>query len=237
VIWAEYAIDTARACRDRGLKTIAVTAGYISPEPRTAFFEVMDATNVDLKGFTEHFYQHFTLSHLQPVLNTLRWLKQESSVWLEITNLVVPHANDDANELRQMCGWIRDNLGADVPLHFTAFHPDYRMMDTPPTPAQTLCDAREIAIESGLHYVYVGNLADSPHQSTYCPNCREQVIQRKIYDVGAFNLNGNQCRFCGQTIAGHFGERPGHWGTRRLPIDPAALLRSLESERPKTAKS
>jgi pyruvate formate lyase activating enzyme len=237
VIWAEYAIDTARACRDRGLKTIAVTAGYICPEPRTVFFEVMDATNVDLKGFTEHFYQHFTLSHLQPVLDTLRWLKHESAVWLEITNLMIPHANDDANEVRQMCDWIRDNLGTDVPLHFTAFHPDYRMMDTPPTPAQTLCDAREIAIDAGLQYVYVGNVADSQHQSTYCPNCGEQVIERRIFDVGAYNLDRNQCRFCGQVIAGHFADKPGHWGTRRMPIDPAALLWSLESERGKSVKS
>jgi AmmeMemoRadiSam system radical SAM enzyme len=230
VIWAEYAIDTANACHDRGLKTIAVTAGYICPEPRKPFFDVMDAANVDLKGFTEDFYQHFTLSHLAPVLDTLRWIKHESSVWLEITNLIIPEANDDPDEIRQMCEWIHENLGDDVPLHFTAFHADYRMMDTPPTPAETLVKARDIAIEAGLHYVYIGNVLDPPRESTYCPNCGEMLIARRWYDLGAYELDRNHCRFCGHTIAGHFGDKPGHWGTRRVPVDPAALLRSLESD-------
>ena len=229
VIWAEYAIDTAIACHDRGLKTIAVTAGYICPEPRKAFFEVMDATNVDLKGFTEQFYQHQTLSHLEPVLDTLRWIKHESSVWLEITNLVIPGANDDPGEIRQMCQWIRDHLGSDVPLHITAFHPDYRMLDTARTPAQTLVKAREIAIETGLDYVYVGNVDDPERQSTYCPCCGELLIARRWHDVGTYQLDQNHCRFCGHTVAGHFADKPGHWGTRRMPVDPAALLRSLET--------
>jgi pyruvate formate lyase activating enzyme len=229
VIWAEYAIDTAIACRQRGLKTIAVTAGYICPKPRESFFEVMDAANVDLKGFTEDFYQHFTLSHLEPVLDTLRWIRHESSVWLEITNLIIPDANDNPEEIRRMCEWIHRELGDDVPLHFSAFHPDYRMMDTPPTPPQTLFKARDIAMESGLHYVYVGNVLDPPRESTYCPGCGKMLIERRWYDLGTYELDRNHCRFCGYTIAGHFGERPGHWGTRREPVDPSALLRSMES--------
>jgi pyruvate formate lyase activating enzyme len=173
VIWAEYAIDAANACHERGLKTIAVTAGYICPEPRKAFFEVMDATNVDLKGFTEHFYQHLTLSHLEPVLDTLKWIKHESSVWLEITTLVIPGHNDSPQETREMCQWILRNLGDDVPLHFTAFHPDFRMLDTPRTPIETLIQARDIAFETGLKYVYIGNVLDPPRESTYCPNCQK----------------------------------------------------------------
>ena len=229
VIWAEYAIDTARVCHQRGLKTIAVTAGYICPEPRAAFFEAMDAVNVDLKGFTEDFYQRFTLSHLQPVLDTLRWIHQESVVWLELTNLIIPEANDDPSHVRQMCEWVCENLGADVPLHFTAFHPDYRMLDTPRTPSETLVRAREIAIDAGLHYVYVGNVVDPQRESTFCPNCDKRVIQRRVYDVGSYDLAGNQCRFCGQVIAGHFADKPGHWGTKRVAVDPATLLRSLET--------
>jgi pyruvate formate lyase activating enzyme len=230
VIWAEYAIDTANACHDRGLKTIAVTAGYICPEPRKSFFAVMDAANVDLKGFTEHFYQHQTLSHLEPVLDTLRWIGNESSVWLEITNLVIPGANDDPGEIRKMCEWIRDNLGTDVPVHFTAFHPDYHMMATPPTPPQTVVNAREIAIETGLNYVYVGNVDDPERQSTYCPSCGKLLIARRWHDVETYELDRNHCRFCGHTVAGHFADKPGHWGTRRVPVDPAALLRFLETE-------
>ncbi len=228
VIWAEYAIDTAKECHLRGLKTIAVTAGFICPEPRQEFFEVMDAANVDLKGFTEHFYQHQTLSHLQPVLDTLSWIKQESSVWLEITNLIIPGENDDPGELRQMSEWIQENLGADVPLHLTAFHPDYRMMDKPRTPHQTLIQAREIAIDAGLNYVYVGNVLDPQRASTYCPNCHELLIERQWHDVCTYELDENHCRFCGHEIAGHFGKEPGHWGTRRMPVDPASLLRSME---------
>src|SRR5215469_3851657 len=138
VVWAEYAIDVASACRAAGVKTVAVTAGYISPAARRPFYEVMDAANVDLKGFTEQFYRHLTLSHLEPVLDTLVWLKRETDVWFEITNLVIPRANDSLDEIRQMCQWILDSLGPDVPLHFTAFHPDFRLQDRPPTPPETL---------------------------------------------------------------------------------------------------
>lgn len=228
VIWAEYAIDTAVACHELGLKTIAVTAGYICADPRQEFFQVMDATNVDLKGFSEDFYQHYTLSHLEPVLDTLRWIHHESSVWLEITNLVIPGANDDRNKIREMCGWIRDNLDSEVPLHFSAFHPDYRMLDTPRTPTQTLIEARDIAMEEGLQYVYIGNVLDPPRASTYCPGCGQLLIARQWYDLGAYELEQNHCKNCGHTIAGHFADTPGHWGTRRVPVDPAELLRSLE---------
>ncbi|MCA9137639.1 MAG: AmmeMemoRadiSam system radical SAM enzyme [Planctomycetales bacterium] len=227
VIWSEYAIDTAKACHDRGLKTIAVTAGYICPEPRKEFFEVMDAANVDLKGFTEDFYQHLTLAHLEPVLDTLRWIANESSVWLEVTNLVVPNANDDMAVIRKMCEWIYDELGPDVPLHFTAFHPDYRMMDTPPTSPGALVQARAVASEVGLQYVYVGNVDDPSRQSTYCPDCGELVVARRWYDIGAYHVKGNACEFCGRSIAGHFLDQPGHWGTRRVRVDPSELLRAM----------
>lgn len=230
VIWAEYAIDTARACHERGLKTIAKTAGYINPEARREFFEVMDAADVDLKGFTEHFYQHYTLSHLQPVLDTLTWLARESSVWLEITNLVIPEANDAPDDIRRMCVWIRDTLGAEVPLHFTAFHPDFRMRDRPPTPPETLNSAREIALHVGLKYVYTGNVSDVTRQSTYCPGCGKRLIERDWYTLGEYHIRDGCCAFCGTTIAGHFEDAPGHWGARRLPVDPAALLRGLQQE-------
>ncbi|NIL98803.1 MAG: AmmeMemoRadiSam system radical SAM enzyme [Planctomycetales bacterium] len=237
VIWAEYAIDTARACHQRGLKTIAVTAGYITPQARSAFFAPMDAANVDLKGFTETFYQRYTLSHLQPVLDTLCWLKHHSRVWLEITNLVIPAANDDRGDIDRMCGWIVENLGPEVPLHLTAFHPDFRMRDRPPTPPDTLIAAYELARAAGLKYVYTGNVLDEQRQSTYCPSCRKVVIQRNRYDIGACQIRAGHCGFCGSKIAGHFAETPGHWGTRRLPVDPAAVLHELESaqQRPPAA--
>jgi AmmeMemoRadiSam system radical SAM enzyme len=228
VIWAEYAIDSALACHERGLKTIFVTAGYINPEPRKEVFKVMDATNVDLKGFTEDFYRHYTLSHLAPVLDTLRWLKHESKVWLEITNLVIPRANDDLDQIQRMCEWILKNLGPDVPLHFSAFHPDFRLRDRPPTPHASLNAARTVALQSGLNYVYVGNVADSRRESTYCPNCGRMVIERAWYDIGRFHVRDGKCGYCGHAIAGHLENQPGHWGTRRLPVDPAELLRTLE---------
>lgn len=227
VIWAEYAIDSARACHDRGLKTIFVTAGYINPEPRRAVFEVMDATNVDLKGFTEDFYQHYTLSHLAPVLDTLRWLHHESNVWLEITNLVIPRANDDLDQIQRMCEWILEKLGPDVPLHFTAFHPDFRLRDRPRTSHETLIGARQAALRAGLNFVYVGNVFDPQRESTYCPICGRRVIERAWHDIGHYEIRDGKCGYCGHAIAGHFENQPGHWGTRRLPVDPASLLRTL----------
>lgn len=219
VIWAEYAIDTARACREAGVKTVAVTAGYISPGAREAFFQWMDAANVDLKGFTEEFYHKITLSHLQPVLDTLVYLKRHTNVWFEITNLVIPQANDSPVELRQMCDWIVESLGDDVPIHFSAFHPDFRMRDRAATSTETLCTAYEIAKQSGIRFPYVGNVHDPIRQSTYCPQCQALLIERDWYALGFWNLSSNRCGSCGAVIPGHYADRPGNWGRRRLPVD------------------
>jgi len=218
VVWAEYAIDTARACRQAGVKTIAVTAGYITPAARPAFYEHMNAANVDLKGFTEHFYRHLTLSHLGPVKETLRWLVHESSVWTEITNLIIPRENDSPDELRAMCDWILAALGPNVPVHFTAFHPDFRLMDHGRTPPETLLAAYDIATSAGLNYVYVGNIQAPPQQTTYCPSCRRPLIQREGYNLRLYALDGNRCRHCGTVIAGHYDAAPGNWGSRRQPV-------------------
>ncbi|MFO0977098.1 MAG: AmmeMemoRadiSam system radical SAM enzyme [Planctomycetaceae bacterium] len=218
IVWAEYAIATARACRDVNVKNVAVTAGYISDDARAAFFQFMDAANVDLKSFSEDFYEKVTYSKLQPVLDTLRWLKAETSVWLEITNLVIPDLNDSTDELRRMSDWILDAVGPDVPLHFSAFHPDFRMMDRPRTPHETLIRARTVARQQGLKYIYVGNVSDVMNQSTWCPGCGEMIIQRDGYQIGLYRLNGHACQSCGTLIAGHFDCAPGQWGSRRLPV-------------------
>ncbi len=218
VIWAEYAIDTAKACRERGIKTVAVTAGYIEAKPREEFFAVMDATNVDLKAFSESFYHKITYSHLEPVLQTLRYIKHHTDVWLEITNLVIPHANDSSDELTRMCDFLVNELGDDVPIHFSAFHPDFRMQDRPNTPHETLVRAYEIAKAAGLKYAYVGNVHDSIRSSTYCSVCRELLIERDWYQLGRYELKGALCRFCGTKQSGRFSESPGNWGPKRLPI-------------------
>ncbi|MBW3539105.1 MAG: AmmeMemoRadiSam system radical SAM enzyme, partial [Planctomycetes bacterium] len=219
VIWAEYAIETAKACRAAGIKTVAVTAGYITEEARGEFYEHMDAANVDLKAFTEEFYYKITLSHLQPVLDTLKWLKAETDVWFEITNLVIPQANDNDDEFRRMCEWVLDNVGDRVPVHFTAFHPDFRMRDREHTPPETLNRAREIALGMGLKHVYTGNVDDASRQSTYCPGCGKVLIERNWYELGAYALDGDRCSHCGEQIQGRFEERPGTWGRRRQPVD------------------
>jgi pyruvate formate lyase activating enzyme len=224
VIWAEYAVDTAQACHRRGIKTVVKTSGYITPEARPPFFAVMDAANIDLKAFTEAFYSHVTLAHLEPVLDTLRSLKHESDVWLEITTLLIPRANDAPNEIRQMCDWIVNNVGDEVPVHFTAFHPDFRMRDRPPTPPETLTRACALARQAGLKYVYTGNVYDPQGQSTFCPACGAVVIERDGYEILGYHLRGNRCVGCGQTIPGHFGEAPGDWGSRRLPVNVRSLV-------------
>ncbi|MBX9669707.1 MAG: AmmeMemoRadiSam system radical SAM enzyme [Candidatus Obscuribacterales bacterium] len=218
VVWAEYAIDTAKACHQLGLKAVAVTAGYITPEARSEFYSVMDAANVDLKAFTEQFYQRLTLSHLEPVLDTLKWLKHESDVWFEITNLVIPEENDSVEEITRMCDWIAENLGDDVPLHFTAFHPDFKLMHRPPTPPSTLLRAREIAKKTGLKYVYVGNVDDVKHQSTYCPSCGELLIERNWYELGKYGIKDGRCSKCECGVAGLFENERGNWGRKRLPL-------------------
>ncbi len=219
VIWAEYAIDAAAACHEHGIKTVAVTAGYVSDIARKPVFECFDAANVDLKAFTELFYKHLALSQLQPVLDTLVWLKHETDIWFEITNLLIPDENDSPDELKRMCDWILEHIGDNVPVHFTAFHPDFRMQDTPRTPHETLIAAREIALETGLKYAYVGNVNDTPRQSTYCPNCSKLLIERNWHDLGAYNLDNGNCRFCDTTIDGLFESQPGDWGRKRQPLD------------------
>jgi AmmeMemoRadiSam system radical SAM enzyme len=221
VIWAEYAIDTAKACRAVGVKSVAVTAGYITPQARGAFYEHIDAANVDLKGFTEEFYYKLTLSHLQPVLDTLAWLKRETNVWFEITNLIIPQANDSRDELARMCDWIYDHLGGEVPLHFTAFHPDFRLQDRGRTPADTLRMAYDLATERGLRYVYVGNVADDRRQTTYCPGCKSGVIVRSGYKILSYKIRDGRCTSCGATIAGCFDNTPGDWGSRRQGVQIA----------------
>ena len=219
VIWAEYAIDTARACHELGIKTVAVTAGYISPEARGEFFADMDAANVDLKAFTEEFYQKITYSHLQPVLDTLVYLKRETSVWFEITNLIIPDANDNPGELRKMCDWILDSIGDEVPLHFTAFHPDFRMQDRDRTNPETLRLAYDIAKQTGLKYVYVGNTHDVERQSTYCHGCGRLIVQRDWYQLGVYEIDGSGCcNHCQTPIPGRFGMKCGDWGAKRQPV-------------------
>ena len=206
VIFAEYAIDTAVACRAAGLASIAVTAGYINPEARRDFFAVMDAANIDLKGFSDSFYQQVTGARLRPVLDTISYAVHETSVWVELTTLLLPGYNDASSDLREMCRWIVTELGPDVPLHFTAFHPDNRMRDLPRTPTRTLARARAIAQEEGLHYVYTGNIEDPDGQTTYCPNCKSPVIRRDRYTIDSYDLDAEgRCRVCGTQIPGRFG--------------------------------
>jgi len=204
VIFAEYAIDTAIECHKLGVKTIAVTAGYITPQARGAFFEHMDAANVDLKSFSEDFYHKITLGHLQPVLDTLVYLKKETKVWLEITNLIIPGLNDKETEIADMCQWIVDHLGNDVPVHFSAFHPGYKMSDHPATPLETLQQARDIACAKGLNFVYTGNVHDAKNSGTYCPACKKLLIARDWFVLKEYNLKGNACGSCGFPIAGVF---------------------------------
>lgn len=218
VIWAEYAIDTAKACHQVGIKAVAVTAGYITPEARPEFYSVMDAANVDLKAFTELFYQKLTLSTLEPVLDTLKWLKHESNVWFEITNLIIPDANDSPDELKRMCDWIVTNLGDEVPVHFTAFHPDFRMQDRGATPHSTLIRAWEQAKEVGIKYAYVGNVYDVERQSTYCPGCGQCLIERDWYELGKYQIKDGGCSKCSTKIAGVFENKKGTWGRKRMPL-------------------
>jgi pyruvate formate lyase activating enzyme len=216
VIFAEFAIDTARECHARGLKTVAVTAGYITPVARRDFFEVMDAANVDLKSMNPEFYRRLCAGRLEPVLDTLRYLAQETDVWLEVTNLVVPQANDSPAEIERLTDFMLAELGRDVPLHFSAFHPDYQVKNLPRTPSETCRRAREQALAKGLHHVYTGNLQDPGGQSTYCPGCSAMVIERDGYALGHWELEGGRCRRCGTAVAGRFAaEGPESWGPRR----------------------
>ncbi len=201
------------------MRSVAVTAGYMSPAPREDFYRHMDAANVDLKAFTEDFYHRITGSHLQPVLETLEYLKRETDVWFEITNLVIPGANDTEAEFEAMTQWIVAHLGPDVPLHFSAFHPDYRMRDVPHTPHASLIAAHRIARKNGVRHVYVGNVADLGRGSTYCHECGERLIERRQYALSRWRLDaGGVCAACGTPCAGVFAAQPGQWGARRLPV-------------------
>jgi pyruvate formate lyase activating enzyme len=222
VIFHEYAIDVAEACRERGLRSVAVTAGYQKPEARAEFYRAMDAANVDLKGFTETFYHQLCSGSLEPVLDTLRYLKHETNVWLEITNLVIPGANDSDAEIDAMTAWVVEELGPDVPVHFTAFHPDFRMHDRPPTPSSTLARARRIALNNGVRYAYTGNVRDQEGGSTYCHACDQLLIGRDGYWITAWNVEVGSCSRCGTPLSGLFEARPGTWGARRLPVRLAA---------------
>lgn len=219
VIFQEYAIDVAKACRQRGIRSVAVTAGEHSPEARAEFYQYMDAANVDLKAFSEDFYRRLCASRLAPVLDTLQFLKHETNVWLEITTLIIPGENDSDDELDSMTQWIVRELGPHVPVHFTAFHPDFRLTDHSPTPPSTLQRARQIALDNGLYYVYTGNVYDPNGQSTYCHNCRQLLIGRRNYDIMAWNLTEEgACSRCGARCAGVFERQPGQWGSRRRPV-------------------
>lgn len=219
VIFHEYAIDVAQACRELGVKSVAVTAGYVCDAPRREFFRHMDAANVDLKAFTERFYRRITGGRLQPVLDTLLHLKEETRVWFEITTLLIPDENDDSREIEAMTRWLFDNLGDDVPLHFTAFHPDWKMLDKSNTPFATLARAREIALKNGLKFVYTGNVHDSRGGSTYCRSCGELLIGRDWYVLKAWRLTPQgRCSRCGAPCPGVFEAAPGDWGAKRRRV-------------------
>jgi pyruvate formate lyase activating enzyme len=219
VIFAEFAIDTAKACRERGIRAVAVTAGYIAPEARKDFYSVMDAANVDLKAFTERFYKKLCFAELEPVLDTLRYLKHETDVWFEVTTLLIPDQNDSPEEIDRLCDWFVENLGPDVPLHFTAFHPDFKLLDVPRTPADTCKRARDQAKAHGIRHVYSGNIHDVTGQSTYCAGCGKLVIQRDWYELGAYHLRANRCASCGTELPGRFADKgPEAWGRRRLRV-------------------
>ena len=203
VIWGEFVIDISHEAREQGLKSVMVTAGYVTPEARAEVFRYIDAANVDLKAFTERFYHKITFSHLDPVLDTLKWLKHETDIWFEITNLMIPGENDDPDETKRLCEWVLENLGESVPLHFTAFHPDFKMTDRPRTPPATLKRARALALSQGVKYCYVGNIFDDEGQTTYCPSCQRALIRRSWHDLLEYNLSDGRCS-CGEKIPGYF---------------------------------
>jgi pyruvate formate lyase activating enzyme len=219
VIFHEYAIDVAQACHERGIKTVAVTAGYVCEGPRREFYGHMDAANVDLKGFTEEFYRKLAKGQLQPVLETLLYLAHETEVWFELTTLLIPGWNDGEDELQQLTAWVVEHLGPHVPMHFTAFHPDWRMLDIPPTPPATLTRARSIAMTNGVRYAYTGNVHDLDGGTTRCHECDAALVSRDWYTLHGWNLTGDgDCTSCGARCAGVFDGPPGDWGAKRLPV-------------------
>jgi pyruvate formate lyase activating enzyme len=228
VVFMEYAIDVAEACREAGVKSVAVTAGYMCAEPRAEFYRHMDAANVDLKAFTERFYYKVCGGELQPVLETLEYLRHETQVWFEITTLLIPGENDSERELDELTQWVMTRLGPDVPLHFSAFHPDWKMLDKPHTPPVTLLRAREIALRNGLRYVYTGNVHDRDGGSTWCHRCGALLIERDWYELGEWRLDAQgQCLKCGEQLPGVFDGAPGTWGRRRQPVILSGPLRPM----------
>ena len=219
VIFAEYAMDIADACHERGIRTVAVTAGYMHEAPRREFYAKMDAANVDLKGFTDEFYFKLCAARLKPVLDTLVYLKHETDVWFEITTLLIPGKNDSSEEIEAQSKWIMKEIGPDVPLHFTAFHPDYKMTDIPDTPPETLRRARDIALAEGLRYVYTGNVHDSEGGTTFCPGCRKPLIVRDWYRILTYHVRvDGKCPHCGTVIAGRYERFEKAFGPRRVPV-------------------
>ena len=217
VIFAEYAMDVAESCHRHGIRTVAVTAGYMHDAARRDFYSRMDAANVDLKAFTDEFYFKLTGGRLQPVLDTLVYLRHETDVWFEITTLLIPGMNDSVEEISVMSEWILNNLGEDIPIHFTAFHPDYKLKSLPDTPADTLSKARNIAKAAGLQHVYTGNVHDAEGGTTSCPECDASLIVRDWHEVLEYRLSNGRCPDCGKAIAGRFGDGPVP-GRRRRPV-------------------
>ena len=230
VIFAEYALDCAREAHARGIKTVAVSNGYMSPKARADFYAHIDAANIDLKAFSESFYEHTCLARLAPVLDTLKWIAEETKVWLEVTTLLIPGYNDSEQEIDRLSAWFVENLGPETPLHFTAFHPDFRMLDVPRTPLATLRRARNQAKAVGIKHVYTGNVHDPEGQSSYCAGCGQQVVGRENYEITAWRLGSEgRCSSCGEPLRGHFSAEPARWGAWRRALllsgDPAAHRR------------
>ncbi len=233
VIFLEYAVDVAEACRARGIRSVAVTAGYICEEPRAEFYRQMDAANIDLKAFTESFYKKLCSSSLGAVLETLVYLKQETDVWIEITTLLIPDENDSPQEIERLSAWVMDKLGPDVPLHFTAFHPDWKMRDKHNTPPETLLRACRIAKQTGLRYVYSGNIHHPPSQTTHCHGCGAGLIVRDWHELQGWGLDdAGRCRACGTVCAGLFEGPPGTWGRRRQPLTLKGLAAKMPAGPP-----
>jgi pyruvate formate lyase activating enzyme len=203
IVFYEYMYDIASLARKEGLKSVVVTGGYINPEPLKTLTQVVDAIKIDLKGFDEKFYEEVCESELTPVLETIKIIKN-SGIHLELVNLVVPTLNDDTNKIKEMCLWIKENIGVDVPLHFSRFYPQYKLSRLPPTPISTLEKACEIAQQVGLKYVYIGNVPGHKLDNTYCPKCHKFLIKRQGYSIVENNIIDNKCKFCAEKIYGVF---------------------------------
>jgi pyruvate formate lyase activating enzyme len=219
IISAEYLIDCALACRQLGIKTVAVTAGYVTATARPDVFRGIDAANIDLKAFDDTFYRQLCGARLSVVLDTIEWAAHQAGLWLELTTLLIPGRNDAPQQVERLCQWILTHVGADVPLHFSAFHPDYRLTALPTTPSATLTRARAQARELGLHHVYSGNVRDPACQSTFCPGCRSLLIERAGYEIGEWQLTEQGCcPRCGRALAGVFGHQPSV--TKAVAMEP-----------------